>query len=223
MNLGEDHHLSDLISLLVPMSAHPPHWEESTQTEGGPDHHPTSTQTEGGSGYHPSLKLLQDTNQARAQLEYELMQETQELTERYKGKQAKEARRHARWWAQMTNQTDATFQEVFSQASLREVVKLLPWCVSVVVPFCYISGAVTIAAQQDKEFPTMSEPCPTASEPEPEPETHGSLAPGPSGGLTPPTGTSPLPVSSLPDIPLAGTPLVGHPFSDFLVIPSQRK
>ena len=28
-----------------------------------------------GSGYHPSLKLLQDNNQARSQLEYELIQE----------------------------------------------------------------------------------------------------------------------------------------------------
>ena len=70
----EEHCLSDPISLSVPMSAPPPHLEEGTQTEGG-------------SGYHPALKLLQDANEARAKLEYELIQETQELGERYEHKQ----------------------------------------------------------------------------------------------------------------------------------------
>ena len=214
----EEHCLSDLISLLVPMSAPPPHLEEGNQTEGGSDCHAASAQMEG-AGFHPALKLLQDNNQAIAQLEYELIQETQELAERYKHKQAKQARRHARWWAQMINQTDATFQEVFSQASLTEAVKLLSWCISTAVPFCYISIAVTTAAQQDEGIPTIHEPCPTASQSEP----HGTLAPGPSGGLTPPPGTSPLPESSLPDIPLAGTPLVRCPFSDFLAVPTQGK
>ena len=65
----------------------------------------------------------------------------------------------------------------------------------------------------------MSEPCPIESEPEP----HGILASGPSGGLTPPPGMSPLAVSSLLDISLAGTPLMRHLFSDFLAIHSQRK
>ena len=190
-----EHHLSGLISLLVPMSALPPHLEEGSQTEGG-------------SGYHPALKLLQDPNQARGQLEYELVQETQELTERYEHKQAKQARRHARQWAQMIDQTDATYQEVSSQASLTEAVKLLPWCISAVMPFHYISRLVTIAAQQDKGIPTVSEPSPTA----PEPEPHGSSNPGLSGGLTLPTGTPPLPVSSLPDMPLAGTPWWGTIF-----------
>ena len=105
--------------------------------------------TEVGSGYHPFLKLLQDTDQARAQIGYELIQDTQKLAKRYEYKQAKQARRHTRWWAQMFNQTAATFQEVFSQASLMEAVKLLPWCVSAAVPFHYLSRVVTIAAQQD--------------------------------------------------------------------------
>ena len=56
-----------------------------------------------------------------------------------------------------------------------------------------------------------------------EPEPHGSLVLGPSGGLTPPLPTSLLPVSSLPDITLAGTPLLGHPFADLLAIPSKGK
>ena len=209
-SLEEEHHLSDLISLLVPMSAPPPHLEEEIQMEGG-------------SGYHPALKLLQDINQARAQLEYELIQEKEELAERYKHKWAKQARRHARQQAQMIDQTNDTFQEVFFWASLIEAVNLLPCCISAAVPFHYLSGAVTIAAQQDEGIPPMSKPCPTASKPESKPEPHGSLAPGTSGCLTPPPETPPLPASSLPDIPLAGTPLVGHLFSDFLAILSQRK
>ena len=119
----------------------------------------------------------------------------------------------------MIDQTDATFQEVFSQASSTKAVTLLPWCISAAVPFHYISRPVMIAAQQDEGIPTIFEHHLTASEPEP----CGSPVPGPSGGLTPPPGTPPLPVSSLPDIPLAGTPLVGCPFSDFLAIPSQGK
>ena len=42
----EEHHLSDPISLLVPMLAPPLHLEEGTQTEGESDCHPTSTQAE---------------------------------------------------------------------------------------------------------------------------------------------------------------------------------
>ena len=82
----EEHHLSNLTSLSVPMLAPLLHLEEGTQTEGGSDCHPTSTQREEGPGYHPSLKLLQDANQARAQLEYELVQETKDLAERYEHK-----------------------------------------------------------------------------------------------------------------------------------------
>ena len=69
----EEHHLSDPISLSVPLSASPPHLKEDIQIEGG-------------SGYHPALKLLQDVNQARAQLEYEPIQESQKLTEKYEHK-----------------------------------------------------------------------------------------------------------------------------------------
>ena len=107
------------------------------------------------------------------------------------------------------DQTAATFQKVFSQASLMEAVRLLPWCISAVVPFCYISRVVTTATKQDKGILTMSEPCPTASESEPEP--HGSLVPGSSRGLTP-SETSPLPVSSLPDSLGHVLPWWGIPF-----------
>ena len=96
----EEHCLSDPISLSIPILALHPYQEEGTQTEGG-------------SGFHPALKLLQDANQARAQLEYEFVQETQELAQRYDNKQIKQTRRCERCWAWMVKQTDATFQEVF--------------------------------------------------------------------------------------------------------------
>ena len=90
-SLEEDHHLSGPISLLIPLPAPALLLEVCTQTKGGLDSHPACTQTEGrlgchpastqteGLGYHPSLKLLWEASQARAQLEYELIQETQEL------------------------------------------------------------------------------------------------------------------------------------------------
>ena len=89
---------------------------------------------EGGSGFHPAPKLLQDTKQARAQQECELVRETWELAQRYDNKQIKQARRHERQQAWMVEHIDATFQEVFSQVSLADSIKLLPWCISSTVP-----------------------------------------------------------------------------------------
>ena len=79
-----------------PQLAPPPQLEEGTQTKGGSDCHSASTQTEGGLGNHPSLKLLQEANHVRAQLEYELILETEELAERCEHKQTKQARQHLR-------------------------------------------------------------------------------------------------------------------------------
>ena len=59
----EEHHLSDLVLLSISSLALHPHLEEGTQTEGG-------------FGFHQALKCLQDTNQSRAQLECELVQDT---------------------------------------------------------------------------------------------------------------------------------------------------
>ena len=84
----EEHHLSDPISLSIPLSALHPCLEEGTQMVGG-------------LGFHPALKLLQDANQARVQLECELVQETQELDQRYDNKWIKQVRRHKRQWAWM--------------------------------------------------------------------------------------------------------------------------
>ena len=48
-----------------------------------------------------------------------------------------------------------------------EAVKLLPWCISVVVPLCYISKAATMDAQQRM---TASSPYLASAPPAPEPE-----------------------------------------------------
>ena len=89
-----------------------------------------------------------------------------------------------------------------------EAIKFLLWCVTEAVPLHYISRVVDTATQLVEGAPSMSDPCPM----EPEPEPCGSQALGPSMGLTPPPGTSPLLVTSIQDIPLSGTPLVGNPF-----------
>ena len=65
-----EQYLSNPISLSVPSLASHPHQEEGTQTVVRLD-------------FHPSLKLLKDVNQARAQLENESTQETQELGHHY--------------------------------------------------------------------------------------------------------------------------------------------
>ena len=98
-----------------------PHWGEDTQTEEE-------------LGFHQALQLLQDTSQARSQVECELVQETQRLAQRYDDRQIKQSRRHEKWWALMVKQTDATFQEAFTQVNSADCIKLLPWCISSTVP-----------------------------------------------------------------------------------------
>ena len=60
----------------------------------------------------------------------------------------------------MIKQTNAILQEVLSQVSSMEAIKLLPWYISVVVPLCYISEAAFMAAHQDKGISTAAESCP---------------------------------------------------------------
>ena len=204
--LEEEHHLSDPISMSVTLPTPPPQLEEGTQTKGGLDSHPASIQTEGGQATINLSKLLQDNTQAWAQQEYELTQEAQELAKRYECKWAKQFQGHSRRQLQLMNQTEATFQEVFSQVDSMEAVKLLPWCVTVAMPLWCISGAVATAIQLVEGIPSISELCPT----EPKPEPCGSPPPGPSRVLTSPWGTSPPLVPSIPDIPLLGTSLVGQ-------------
>ena len=100
---------------------------------------------EGGSGFHPALKLLEDVNQARAQLECELVLETQEFAQRSDDRWIKQARRNERCQAKIVKQADATFQEVFSQVSLADSIKLLPLCIPSAVPLHYMSGALATA------------------------------------------------------------------------------
>ena len=56
------------------------------------------------------------------------------------------------------DQTDATLQEMLSQASSMETLKLLPCCLSMVVPFHYIGKTTTTAAQQDEGISITSRP-----------------------------------------------------------------
>ena len=50
----------------------------------------------------------------------------------------------------MTKEGNTTFEEVFSVASSTDSIKLLSWCVSSAVPFCYISEVLATAMQQGK-------------------------------------------------------------------------
>ena len=119
----------------------------------------------------------------------------------------------------MIDQTNASLQEVLSQASSMEAVKLLPWCISTVVPLCYISEAATMATHQDENISIASEPCPTV----PEAEPYGSLVPGPSGVLTSPPVMSPFPVFSISNIPRDGTPLLGCSFAGLTIPPKGKQ
>ena len=67
----------------------------------------------------------------------------------------------------MVNETDATLQEVLNQVSAMEAVKVLPLCISAVVPFHYTGGATVKVAQQDNGISIMSGSCSTVLEPKP--------------------------------------------------------
>ena len=112
----------------------------------------------------------------------------------------------------MVKQADAIFQEVFSQVSSTDSIKLLPWCISSTVPLCYMSRVLATAMQQH-DIPATT----TVSEPD------GSPALAPSSSPACPTRTPPLPVPPLLDISFVGTPPVGHPFAEFLAGPTQKK
>ena len=121
-----------------------------------------------------------------------------------------QARGHKRWHAWMTEQTDATFQEVFSQVSSVVSIKLLPWYISAAVPLHYMSRTMATVMQQDEDVPAASEP-------------QGSPAAGPSSSPVHPLRTPPLPALPLLDLPFGGTPPLGHIFACFLAISAQKK
>ena len=113
----------------------------------------------------------------------------------------------------MVKQADATFQEVVSQVSLTNSIKLLPWCFSSVVPLYYMSNVLATTTQQKEDIPA------TITVPKPE----GSQAVDPSDSPASQTETPSLPVPPLPDIPFVGTPSVVCPFSGFTADPTQEK
>ena len=149
------------------------------------------------------LKLLQDANQARDQLECELVQETQVLAWRYDNKWTKQAKRHEKAVG-MDDQADryhlsrGIFPGEFSR--FHQITALVHF-------LCYIRRLMATTMQESEDVPAASEP-------------EGWPAPGPSGSPTHLPITPPLPVSPLPDIPFVGTPLMGHPFAEFLAIPT---
>ena len=123
------------------------------------------------------------------------------------------ARKHEKQQTQMAEEADATFQEVFSQTSSTDSVKLLPWCVSSTFPLCYMNKVLATAVQQREDIPATTTML----------ELEGSQAPTLPDSPAHQTGTPPLPVPPLLDIPLVGTPPVGCPFGGFIDGPTQKK
>ena len=113
----------------------------------------------------------------------------------------------------MAEKANATFQEVFSQTSSTDLVKLLPWCISSAITLCYMNEVLATTAQQREIVPV------TTTIPEPE----GSQTLAPSDSPAHQTGTPPLPVPPLWDILFVGTPPVGCPFARFIVSPMQKR
>ena len=152
-NIEEECNLSDPIPLSVPLLAPTLLLEECTQMEGGFDSHPTSTQTAGGHSSQSSTGMWTspgDTGISQ-KVQTQVSQTGQEACK-------VEGTDDQPNWCHLP--------EVLSQVSSTEAIKLLPWCVSAVVPFHYIGGAATMAAQHEG-IPITSGPCPTAPEPEP--------------------------------------------------------
>ena len=161
-------------------------------------HQEQGTQMKEESSYHSVLQQFQDYNQARIQLEFKMGQEGQKLAQKYNDHRFKLAKKHEKKQARMTQEGNATFQEVFSMVSLADLIKLLPWHVSSAVPFCYVGEALATTVQQGENVQS------TTAAPQPE----GSLAPGPLSSPAHPTGTLPPLMPLLPDIPFVGTPVV---------------
>ena len=112
----------------------------------------------------------------------------------------------------MAKEADTTFQEVFSQASWTDLIKLLPQCVSSAVPLHYMSKALTTTVWQEEDVPvTITVPM-----------LEDSQALNPSDSPAGQTGTPPLPMPPFLDIPFVDTFLVWHPFAGFSAGPIQK-
>ena len=130
----EGHQPSDPVVPSIPSSSLPPLIEEGIQNEEGSGYNK--------SGYNPALQWLQDYNQAKAQLECKLSKQAQKLAHKCDDPQIKLAKKHEWKWMRMTQEGHTTFQEVFAMASPMELIKLLPWCISSVVPSQYMNEAL---------------------------------------------------------------------------------
>ena len=102
-------------------------------------HEDESIQMERESGYYLALKQLQEYQQAKIQQECELNQETQELERKYKDHYLRLAKRHEEMREEMVEEGNIIFQEIFSMMDTTDSIKLLPWCTSSTIPFCFLS------------------------------------------------------------------------------------
>ena len=135
------------------------------------------------------------------------------LARKYNDQQIRLYRKHERWWEQMAEEADVIVQEVCSQVSSTNSMKLLPWCISSAVPLHYMNKALATAAQQEEDVPaTITVP-----------KSEGSQALHPSDSPNCQTGTPPLPLLPFLDIHFVCTPPVGHPFAGFSASPTQKK
>ena len=113
----------------------------------------------------------------------------------------------------MAQEEHTTFQDVFVMVSPMELIKLLPWCISSVVPSQYINKPLVTATWLGENTPAT-----TAV-----PEQEGSPVPGPSNSPAYFSETPSPIIPLLPDLPFMGTPLMGCPFTEFLATSTQKK
>ena len=140
-NSKEEHHLSDPVLLLISSSTLLPHLEEGTQTEEE-------------FGYNPALQQLQDFNQARINWNASWVRRLRSYLINMTIVESSWLGNKSRKWPKMTQEGNATFQEVFLRVSLTDSIKLLPWCVSSAIPLCYISEALVTAMLQGESAPS---------------------------------------------------------------------
>ena len=118
----------------------------------------------------------------------------------------------------MAEVVDITFQEVFSEISSTDLVRLLPWYISTAanpnaIPICYMSEALATIMQQGVDAPMAT----TA------PESEGSWALASTSSLVHQTGTPALPLLPVFDLPLFCTPPVEHSLIRLLTNPLHKR
>ena len=117
----------------------------------------------------------------------------------------------------MAEKVDATFQEVFSEMSSTDSVRLLPWCISTaanpgMIPIHYMSEALTTTVQQRMDAPVAT----TAL------GSEGSQALASTNNPAHQTGTPPLPFFPCHTFYLSAFPQLGVHLSGLSSIPSTK-